>query len=110
MPMEVFIEPLDEELKCIKLTNKGSETLSLGGHKLSCTSEGDSVAFIGINYLCLLSLYDLLSGLETTYPFPRTTKVEAGATIAIWSSGEAEHKPKEGQYVMKVSLVTDDPM
>jgi len=79
MPMEVFIEPLDEDLKCIKLTNKGSETLSLGGHKLSCTSEG----------------------LETTYPFPRTTKVEAGATIAIWSSGEAEHKPKEGQYVMK---------
>ena len=52
-------------------------------------------------------LYDLLSGLETTYPFPRTTKVEAGATIAIWSSGEAEHKPKEGQYVMKVSFVTD---
>ena len=42
MPMEVFIEPLDEDLKCIKLTNKGSETLSLGGHKLSCTSEGDS--------------------------------------------------------------------
>ena len=33
--------------------------------------------------------------------------MEAGATIAIWSSGEAEHKPKEGQYVMKVSLVTD---
>ena len=29
-------------------------------------------------------------------------KVEAGATIAIWSSGEVEHKPKEGQYVMKV--------
>merc|ERR1719474_516601 len=79
MPMEVFIEPLDEDLKCIKLTNKGSETLSLGGHKLSCTSEG----------------------LETTYPFPRSTKVEAGATIAIWSSGEAEHIPKEGQYVMK---------
>ena len=52
-------------------------------------------------------LYDLLSGLETIYPFPRSTKVEAGATIAIWSSGEAEHKPKEGQYVMKVSLVTD---
>ena len=110
MPMWVFIEPLDEDLKCIKLTNKGSEMLSLGGHKLSCNSEGDDAAFIVINYLCLLSLYDLLLGLETTYPFPRTTKVEAGATIAIWSSGEAEHKPKEGQYVMKVSLVTDDPM
>ena len=56
MPMEVFIEPLDEDLKCIKLTNKGSETLSLGGHKLSCTSEGDDAAFIVINCLCLLSL------------------------------------------------------
>ena len=85
MPMWVFIEPLDEDLKCIKLTNKGSEMLSLGGHKLSCNSEGDDAAFIVINCLCLLSLYDLLSGLETTYPFPCTTKVEAGATIAIWS-------------------------
>ena len=44
------------------------------------------------------------SGLETTYPFPRTVKVDAGATIAIWSSGEVEHKPKEGQYVMKVGF------
>ena len=43
--------------------------------------------------------------METTYPFPRTVKVEAGATIAIWSSGgEVEHKPKEGQYVMKVGF------
>ena len=50
MPMEVFIEPLDEDLKCVKLTNKGSETLSLGGHKLSCTSEGDDAAVIRINY------------------------------------------------------------
>jgi len=79
MPMEVFIEPLEEDLKCIKLTNKSSETINLGGHKLSCTAEG----------------------LETTYPFPRTAKVDSGATIAIWSSGETEHKPKEGQYVMK---------
>ena len=41
MPMEVFIEPLDEDLKCIKLTNKSSELVNLGGHKLSCTTEGD---------------------------------------------------------------------
>ena len=40
MPMEVFIEPLDEDLKCIKLTNKSAETVNLGGHKLSCTTEG----------------------------------------------------------------------
>ena len=56
MPMWVFIEPLDEDLKCIKLTNKGSEMLSLGGHKLSCTSEGDDVAYIGINYQLFLSM------------------------------------------------------
>ena len=41
MPMEVFIEPLDEDLKCIKLTNKSAEMVNLGGHKLSCTTEGD---------------------------------------------------------------------
>ena len=41
MPMEVFIEPLDEDLKCIKLTNKSAEMVDLGGHKLSCTTEGD---------------------------------------------------------------------
>ena len=28
-------------------------------------------------------------------------KVEAAASVAVWSSGEAEHRPKEGQYVMK---------
>ena len=41
MPMEVFIEPLDEDLKCINLTNKSAEMVNLGGHKLSCTTEGD---------------------------------------------------------------------
>ena len=41
MPMEVFIEPLEEDLKCIKLTNKSAELVNLGGHKLSCTTEGD---------------------------------------------------------------------
>ena len=41
MPMEVFIEPLDEDLKCIKLTNKSAEMVNLGGYKLSCTAEGD---------------------------------------------------------------------
>ena len=41
-------------------------------------------------------------GLETIYPFPRTVKVEAGASVAVWSSeAGVDHKPKEGQYVMK---------
>jgi len=78
-PMQLFIEPLGEDLRCITVTNKGAEQVNLGGHKLSCTSEG----------------------LETIYPFPRTVKVEAAASVAVWSSGEAEHRPKEGQYVMK---------
>ena len=40
-PMDFFIEPLEEDMKCIKVTNKGQETVNLGGHKLSCTSEGE---------------------------------------------------------------------
>ena len=47
-PMDFFIEPLDEEMKCIKVTNKGQEQGNLGGFKLSCTSEGgsESMAYI----------------------------------------------------------------
>ena len=45
MPMEVFIEPLEEDLKCIKLTNKSAELVNLGGHKLSCTTEGGHKTF-----------------------------------------------------------------
>ena len=41
-PMDFFIEPLDEEMKCIKVTNKGQEQGNLGGCKLSCTTEGES--------------------------------------------------------------------
>ena len=55
MPMEVFIEPLDEDLKCIKLTNKSSELINLGGHKLSCTTEGDHKN-IKPNISCLVML------------------------------------------------------
>ena len=46
--MDFFIEPLDEEMKCIKVTNKGQEQGNLGGFKLSCTSEGgsESMAYI----------------------------------------------------------------
>jgi hypothetical protein len=41
-------------------------------------------------------------GLQTTYPFPRVAKVEPGASVAVWSSGaETEHRPKDGQFVMK---------
>ena len=39
-PMDFFIEPLDEGMKCIKVTNKGQEQGDLGGCKLSCTTEG----------------------------------------------------------------------
>lgn len=79
-PGDLLIEPLEEDLKCIKVTNKGEEMISLNGYKLACTSEG----------------------LETTYPFSRTVKIDPGVTVVVWSSdAEAEHKPKEGQFVMK---------
>jgi len=79
-PGDLLIEPLEEDLKCIKITNKGEETIGLNGYKLACTSEG----------------------LETTYPFAKSVKLLAGATVAVWSSdAEAEHKPRDGQYVMK---------
>ena len=39
-PGSLFIEPMEKELKFIKITNKGEEMVSLDGCKLVCTSEG----------------------------------------------------------------------
>ena len=39
-PMDLFIEPLEEDMKSIKVTNKGLEVVNLGGNKLASTSEG----------------------------------------------------------------------
>ena len=64
----------------------------------------DNVWMEVLNFLPKPTYLKKHPGLETTYPFPRTVKVDAGASIAIWSSGEVEHKPKEGQYVMKVEF------
>ena len=43
-----------------------------------------------------------ISGLETVYKFHRTVKLDAGGVVTVWSSDSGEeHKPSEGQLVMK---------
>jgi len=80
-PGVFLIEPLEEEnLKCIKVKNTGENEESLSGFTLRSTSEG----------------------LETVYKFHRTVKLDAGGVVTIWSSDSGEeHKPSEGQLVMK---------
>jgi len=79
-PGVFLIQPLDEDLKCIKVTNTGEQEESLGGFQLKSTSEG----------------------IETGYKFHRTVKCGPGATVTVWSSdSEEEHMPSEGQLVMK---------
>jgi len=79
-PGVFLIQPLEEDLKCIKVTNTGDEEETLGGFQLKSTSEG----------------------IETGYKFHRTVKCGPGATVTVWSSDSGEeHMPSEGQLVMK---------
>ena len=40
--------------------------------------------------------------MESNYKFHRTVKLEAGGVLSVWSSDAGEeHKPSEGQLVMK---------
>lgn len=81
-----LIEPLDEEnLKCIKVKNTGDGEESLGGFSLKSTSKG----------------------LASVYKFHRSVKLEAGGVVTVWNSDAGvEHKPSEGQLVMKESGFT----
>jgi len=79
-PGQWLIEPLEENIQCIKIRNAGEEEGSLGGYTLQSTS----------------------GGLETKYKFHRTVKVAPGAVVAVWNSDSGvEHQPNEGQLVMK---------
>lgn len=79
-PGAFLIEPLDDNPKCIKVTNTGDDEESLNGYQLKNTSEG----------------------VETGYKFHRTVKLGPGASVAVWSSDSGEsHNPAEGQLVMK---------
>lgn len=79
-PGSLFIEPIEKEVKCVKLTNKGEESLDMEGHSLCCTSEG----------------------VQVTYTFCRTDKIEPGASLAVWSSDAGvENRPTEGHIVMR---------
>lgn len=82
-PGVFLIEPLDEEnLKCIKVKNTGDSEESLSGYTLKSTC----------------------AGLESQYKFHRTVKLEAGGVVTVWNSDAGEeHKPSEGQLVMKES-------
>merc|ERR1719213_1070720 len=85
-PGVFLIEPLDaENLKCIKVKNTGDSEESLGGYTLKSTSKG----------------------MESSYKFHRTVKLEAGGVVTVWNSDAGEeHKPSEGQLVMKESGFT----
>ena len=94
-PGVFLIQPLEEDVKCIKMTNTGEGEETLGGFQLKSTSEGLSI-FVTIppDLLC--------AGIETGYKFHRTVKVGPGATVTVWSSDSGEeHMPSEGQLVMK---------
>jgi len=79
-PGVFLIQALDEDLKCIKVTNTGDVEESLGSFQLKCTSDG----------------------IEVFYKFHRTVKCGPGNTVTVWSSDSGEeHSPSEGQLVMK---------
>merc|ERR1711971_1310391 len=79
-PGQWLIEPLEEDVQCIKIRNVGEEEGSLGGYTLQSVS----------------------GGLETKYKFHRTVKVSPGEVVAVWNADAGvEHQPNEGQLVMK---------
>jgi len=82
-PGPFLIEPLDEDPKCIKVTNTTEAEESLGGFTLKSVDAG--------------------SKLEVEYKFHRTVKAGPGETVTVWSSDSGqEHVPSEGQLVMKM--------
>eukprot|EP00092_Neocalanus_flemingeri_P020230 GFUD01021904.1.p1 GENE.GFUD01021904.1~~GFUD01021904.1.p1 ORF type:complete len:582 (-),score=197.57 GFUD01021904.1:166-1911(-) len=76
-----LIQPLDEDFRCIKVSNTSELKESLGGFQLRSRSS---------------------EGIETGYKFHHTVTCEPGATVSVWSSDSGEdHVPSEGQLVMK---------
>ena len=79
------------------MKNTGDSEESLGGFQLKSISSGNfQPSFRTVSF----SAHS--SGLESVYKFHRTVKVEAGGVVTVWSSDAGEeHKPSEGQLVMK---------
>ncbi|KAH8269285.1 hypothetical protein KR018_001308 [Drosophila ironensis] len=76
----VEIKEIDSEGKFVRLLNKGAEEVSIGGWQLQRLVE---------------------NGGTTTYKFHRSVKIEAGATVTVWSSDtKASHEPPSN-IVMK---------
>ncbi|KAH8410322.1 hypothetical protein KR009_011891 [Drosophila setifemur] len=77
----VEIKEIDPEGKFVKLFNKGADEVAIGGWQLQRL----------INE----------SGPSTTYKFHRSVKIEAGATVTVWSADtKASHEPPSS-IVMK---------
>jgi len=82
-PGPFLIQPLDDDPKCIKVTNTSEAEESLGGFTLKSVDAG--------------------SKLEVEYKFHRTVKAGPGETVTVWNSDSGqEHVPSEGQLVMKM--------
>ena len=82
-PGPFLIQPLDDDPKCIKVTNTTEAEESLSGFTLKSVDAG--------------------TGLAVEYKFHRTVKAGPGETVTVWNSDSGqEHVPSEGQLVMKV--------
>lgn len=69
---DVVIEPLDKEGHCIKIRNKSSEEINIGGWVLTNATGGN----------------------DTSYKFHRTTTLQPNDVCTIWSSDtHEEHEP-----------------
>ena len=84
-----------------QVKNTGETEESLGGFSLKSTSLGNFLTLIKTRPCSFTALY---SGLASAYKFHRSVKLEAGGVVTVWNSDAGvEHKPSEGQLVMKES-------
>ncbi|KAH8323382.1 hypothetical protein KR067_006893 [Drosophila pandora] len=85
----VEIKEIDPEGKFVKLFNKGTDEVAIGGWQLQRL----------INE----------SGPSTTYKFHRSVKIEPGATVTVWSSDtKASHEPPSNIVMKSQKWVAGD--
>ncbi|XP_017107192.2 lamin Dm0 [Drosophila bipectinata] len=85
----VEIKEIDPEGKFVKLFNKGTDEVAIGGWQLQRL----------INE----------SGPSTTYKFHRSVKIEPGATVTVWSADtKASHEPPSNIVMKSQKWVAGD--
>ncbi|KAH8324179.1 hypothetical protein KR074_001030 [Drosophila pseudoananassae] len=85
----VEIKEIDPEGKFVKLFNKGTDEVAIGGWQLQRL----------INE----------SGPSTTYKFHRSVKIEPGATVTVWSADtKASHEPPSSIVMKSQKWVAGD--